>query len=410
MINKSSWQAATVIAVLVILSLSCEVTAAQLNVNGDAGNDSWDGLAPEWDGTHGPKKTIQAGIDAAVDSDTVNVADGIYTGTQNENLDFAGRAITVRSENGPTDCIIDCQNAGRGFYFNSGELPNSIVEGLTIRNGHAAYGGGIYCYGSSPTIRDCVITSNRATYHGGGIYCYDSSIIVQNSIFCGNRALVDGGGIYASGWYVQIENCTVVSNEAGSTGGGIFDDYEIYLINCVVWGNEDGGGSVESAQISGNAPLINYSCIQSWTGGLGGTGNIGSDPFFADPANDDFHLKSQEGRWKTSDLQWVADTVTSPCIDAGDADSDWTAELWPHGKRINMGAYGGTAEASMSLDTSGNPADFDEDDDVDFTDFLSLVDNWLSNESLLAQDISRDNFVNLSDFAMFAGQWLWQEP
>lgn len=75
-----------------------------------------------------------------------------------------------------------------------------------------------------------------------------------------------------------------------------------------------------------------------------------------------------------------------------------------------MGAYGGTAEASMSLDTSGNPADFDKDNDVDLTDFLSLTDNWLSNESLLAQDINRDNFVNLSDFAMFARQWLWQEP
>ncbi|MCH8274597.1 MAG: hypothetical protein IH851_07395, partial [Armatimonadetes bacterium] len=65
--------------------------------------------------------TIQDAIDAAVNSDTVLVEDGIYTGAGNKNLDFGGKLIEVISENGPDNCIIDCENDGRGFYFHSGE-------------------------------------------------------------------------------------------------------------------------------------------------------------------------------------------------------------------------------------------------------------------------------------------------
>jgi hypothetical protein len=65
--------------------------------------------------------------------------------------------------------------------------------------------------------------------------------------------------------------------------------------------------------------------------------------------NGDYHLKSQAGRWDPKSQTWVLDELTSPCIDAGDPASDWTAELWPHGERINMGAFGGTPQASMSF-------------------------------------------------------------
>jgi hypothetical protein len=79
--------------------------------------------------------TIQQAIDVAQTGDTVLVYDGIYTGDGNKNLDFKGKKITVTSLNGPASTIIDCEGSGRAFYFHSGETPDSVLSGFTIRNG-----------------------------------------------------------------------------------------------------------------------------------------------------------------------------------------------------------------------------------------------------------------------------------
>jgi len=73
---------------------------------------------------------------------------------------------------------------------------------------------------------------------------------------------------------------------------------------------------------------------------------MNTDPLFADPANHDYHLRSAEGRW--SGDGWITDTVTSPLIDAGNSESDYSNEPEPNGNRINIGRYGNTAEASRS--------------------------------------------------------------
>lgn len=107
--------------------------------------------------------------------------------------------------------------------------------------------------------------------------------------------------------------------------------------------------------------------------------------------------------------QWIVDSVTSSCIDAGNPNSDWMSELWSHGKRINMGAYGGTSEASMSLSSAGNKADFNNDGFVNAEDLDLLIKIWLVDDLLLAENINRTGLVNFSDWAEFAGQWLWEE-
>jgi hypothetical protein len=88
----------------------------------------------------GDYPTIQAAVDAAEDEDTILLADGVFSGDGNRDIEYMGKAITVRSESGdPEQCIIDCggtpEDFHRGFYFQGSELPNARLEGVTIRNG-----------------------------------------------------------------------------------------------------------------------------------------------------------------------------------------------------------------------------------------------------------------------------------
>ena len=133
-----------------------------------------------------PFDTIQEGIHAATNADTVQVADGTYHETE---TDFGGRAITVRSDNGPASCIIDCQQAGRGVHFQSGEGPDAVLEGLTIRNGYTVdQGGGIRIDASSPTLVGNVVEGCTSEDEGGGIYCRLSASSLVRNIIVGNRA------------------------------------------------------------------------------------------------------------------------------------------------------------------------------------------------------------------------------
>ena len=207
--------------------------------------------------------TIQAGIDAASEGDTVLVADGIYTGTDNKNLDFKGKKITVRSENGAENCIIDCEGDGRGFYFHSGELKDSVLSGFTIRNGNTFEGGGIYIKQSSPTITNSIVYNNIA-YSGGGIYCENSFAIITNCTVNQNTASWEGGGIHCSKSSPLIANCAIINNNAAHDGGGIKYSSCNFpsIINCNISGNisnDDGGGMF----ISSSSPTITYCTISN---------------------------------------------------------------------------------------------------------------------------------------------------
>jgi subtilisin family serine protease len=203
--------------------------------------------------------TIQAAINEAWQGDTVLVADGNYTGLGNRDIDFKGKVITVRSENGPENCIIDCNGTQtkpyRGFYFHYGEGPNSVVKGFTITNGYAPddRGGGIKCVDSSPTIENCIFSRNSAFSFGGGMYNYNSSPVLTNCTFSENLVLSDdyspGGGMYNYHSSIILVNCTFTRNSGYSyhdtLGGGMYN-YESNptLTNCAFIENSGsiGGG------------------------------------------------------------------------------------------------------------------------------------------------------------------------
>jgi len=353
--------------------------------------------------------TITAGN--ANGSDTYDMGGGMYSSWKSSptltNCTFSGNAAGA-------DPITTAGDDGGGMYsLGDPTLTNCTFTG----NAAADDGGGMCSRVGSPTLTNCTFTGNSAQ-SGAGMYNRSGSQIVTNCTFTGNSAspFAYGGGMYnGDGSSPIVTNCTFSGNSAGLTGG-IHNAWYSYLTltNCILWGNSDPGGMDESAQVSTNGPqvpLINYCCIQGWTGTgfFSGTDNIGADPCFADANNGDHHLKSQAGRWDPESQSWLIDEVTSLCIDASYPNSDWTAELWPHGKRINMGAYGGTPQASMSLRSYGNRADLNHDDVVNFRDFGLLSGNWRISEDLMPEDLNRDGLIDSLDVAMFAGNWLWQE-
>jgi len=336
---------------------------------------------------------IQDAIDAANPGDTVVVRDGVWTGPCNKNLDFSHglpdgetRAISVRSENGPNCCIIDCENDGRGFYFHSGETNEAMVCGFTISNGSGVVpdnGGGILCESSTPMVVNCVFSGNWST-DGGGMYNLDSSPKLINCTFIANRVSEgtnsDGAGMRNANSSPTLVNCTFSQNTAERFGGGMANADGSYptVSNCILWGNVDdadgdAGGPFtdESAQIhdeEDSATTVCYSCIQGLDA-FAGCGNIGDDPLLTDR----LHL-----------------STSSPCIDAGDTtvvlslgvfgdldgyarvvDDPLTADTGiPAGllnEVVDMGAY----EYKYRI-----PGDVDGDGDVDQSDLGILLANW----------------------------------
>ncbi len=216
--------------------------------------------------------TIQAAIDAAKDGDTVLVADGIYTGEGNRDIVFRGKAITVRSENGPENCIIDCNGTEadphRGFHFHKGEDADSILNGFTITNGYASGnyagggGGAVICEHSSPLITNCIIANNLAEHSGGGIACWEQSrATITNCTFIHNIAKY-GGGMRTKNSNTTVLNCVFTNNYAEgvqydqSSGGGMYaSGGSPVLTGCTFNGNEayhDGGGM----HIEGSSPKL----------------------------------------------------------------------------------------------------------------------------------------------------------
>lgn len=212
--------------------------------------------------------TIQEGMDVAYYGDTVIIKDGVYKGSGNRDLDFEGKAISVQSKNGPDNCIIDCEGLGRGFSFSSNEEKDSILKGVTIRNGSAGSGGGIYCRNASPSIINCVIIDNEANDDwaaGGGIYCRSASPRITDCTIAGNASANDGGGIYCRNASPTIAGCAISGNSATgdyTDGGGIFcHSSSPSISNCTITGNTVTG--IASASGDNEARGGGISCWES---------------------------------------------------------------------------------------------------------------------------------------------------
>ena len=197
---------------------------------------------------------IQAAIDSAVDGDEVVLADGVYRGAGNRDIDFKGKAITIRSLNGPQQTIIDCEGSvseqHRGIYFHSGENYSSVLDGVQIINGCIdGKGGAILCIdNSNPLIKNCIFkrnksksTGNNYMRIGGAMANISSSPIVFNCWFIENYVPYLGGAVSnESGSYPVFTNCVFLKNFSDWNAGAIYTDSplsESTLTNCTFIGN-----------------------------------------------------------------------------------------------------------------------------------------------------------------------------
>jgi len=284
-----------------------------------------------------------------------------------------GGAIANRSSSDGqiSECTFTGNSAGGngGAIALSGSSPE--ISGTTFSTNTATgHGGALYATGSSAQISGCTFDTNSASQYGGALACYGGSdLAATNCLFAGNSAAYWGGGVHNSASDTSAVNCTFYDNTAGRGGALSNAGSSPTIRNCILWANT---GTLSDNQIrsdAGSSPAVSYSCVQN---GYSGTGNISSDPQFADAASGDFHVKSQEGRWNGSG--WSTDATTSPCIDAGDPGDNYDSEPEDNGDRVNMGAFGATSQASKSFagEAPGAPAPpFDPDDDEESEEWQS---------------------------------------
>ena len=237
----------------------------------------------------GDQPTIQAGITAAINGDEVIVAQGEYF----ENINFFGKAITVRSTD-PNDAgvvlntIINGGGLGTVVICNSGEGSDTVLSGFVITGGNA-FGGGMFNNNSSPTVTNCSFSGNTASWGGGMVNVSGSSPTVTNCSFSGNTAIF-GGGMFTDSLnsIPTVTNCTFSGNSATS-GGGMFNVNPPgpTVTNCTFSGNtaSDLGGGMANCISS---PTVTNCSFSGNSATNGGGGMITFGPLFPTLSNTGF--------------------------------------------------------------------------------------------------------------------------
>jgi hypothetical protein len=289
-----------------------------------------------------------------------------------------GGIFSIRGKSNITSCFFSGNQAdteGGGMYNDSNT--DSVITDCVFTGNASLSGGGIYnTQEVNSVLIKCTFTANLSL-EGGAMQNLSSNLSLTHCIFSGNWAAFNGGTLFNIQDSLKISNSTFAGNSSDLaedtiffTSGNDLLPSDAEFVNCILYDNENSIGNDDYSKV-----VITYSNIQ---GGWEGTGNFDEDPLFAEPGywayiNDpnivvgpdflgvdviwhdgDYHLKSQAGRYDPNSQGWIFDEVTSPCIDSGDPDSPVGNEPHPNGGRINIGAYGGTAEASMSLADSNN--------------------------------------------------------
>jgi hypothetical protein len=186
-----------VLGVMAGMVVSTAALADTVYVNGTCDDDGWTGQSEVCAAPDGPKKTIQAGIDVANDGDEVVLADGVYAGPGNTELDFLTKEVVLRSINGPGTCVVDGENRARAIVFFNQGLVEQRVEGVSFERCTAFVAGAVYVQSSSPTFANCNFHGNSAEVGGTMQIRAGSNVRISDCQFDSNfTTAVGAGGIF----------------------------------------------------------------------------------------------------------------------------------------------------------------------------------------------------------------------
>ncbi|MEE9295587.1 MAG: right-handed parallel beta-helix repeat-containing protein, partial [Phycisphaerae bacterium] len=338
-----------------------------------------------------PYCTIQSGLDAAGNGDTVEVAPGTYL----ENLVFpTDPDIILISSTGPEVTIIDGSAAAAPTIklWATNQTNATVINGFTITGGSGWMpgngGGGLLLYQASPTVSNNLIKGNNSVGHGGGVYSRENSAILTNNLIMDNTAASGsvGGGIFLQeNTGLTARGCTITNNSAGVAGDGVFvlaTIVPVLIDNSIIYGNGLSGDDNEIYIQSNGEVTIRHSLVEGGLSGIhvGGsipvdwdeTTNLDVDPEFVDPENGNYHVE-----------------LCSPVVDMGDP------EYVP---------------AKDETDIDGEPRLMDlavdiGSDEVDRSALPDSNENGIPDECECLADLSGDGAVEAFDLAILLGAW-----
>jgi hypothetical protein len=413
------------VALLLVLSLCAGARAATFYVDDDAPGDPMPRNPmysdPDEDGSaQHPFDEIQEAIDAAVDGDTIIVAPGHYlsqdTWTYAE-LQFKGKSLRLVSS-APTDFSVVEQTVLCGvIIFHGTEDPNCLLQGFKIQNYNS---GGILGNKTLASVSHCIISGNGPC---GATVLKDVEGEVRNCLIVDNTTFHDCGVLPVVSGCPTLINCTIANNLSGAELPGVgtpgIRDGTVH--NCIIYGNQSHQTPPLAAVLSIDYCLLEDRSSATQPPTMGEESTVWSaDPCFVrwghwedvptTPAGrtraivraaaadttkvlveGDYHLQSQGWRWSeepTHGSHWYFDTATSLAIDAGDPMDSLGEELerapddpegrWGFNHAIELGAYGGTAQASLTP-TQGEPPGVGA---VDLQDYwpINLSNQWIVHD------------------------------
>jgi len=302
----------------------------------------------------------------------------------------------------------------------------AAIDGFTITGGNPAQtmlceeGGGLFVEAASPTVTNCIFVNNCGCTLGGAVFVWDgagaSAPTFINCLFNGNEA-DQGGAMYITSGDVTMVNCTVANNHGDSFGGGVIVDgfgAGLTVVNTIFWGNDTNGIISEPAQLiagPGSSLDIDSCIVQGWSGILGGAGNNGSDPLFADVDGGDLIAGTADDNLRV--------VCGSPAIDSGDNSAvpvDVAVDL-DHSERfvnnvapdtgvgtspiVDRGPYEFLADLSADC-----PGDTNDDDEVNVDDLVEVIVQWgCTVPAECSADVFSDCIVNVNDLVQVIVNW-----